>query len=82
MAHTFSKNAENYQKQVAERTKVSIDKYGLTPEAILPTSLVEQLYGTTTNQSTPQNWYTQYQSKTPAGSTNISVGNGLSITRP
>lgn len=82
MAKKFSQEAVQKKSDIANRTRVSIDKYGLTPEAILPTDVVDNLYGTTTNQSTPQNWYMQYQSPVPAGSTNISVGNGLSITRP
>ena len=79
VAKKFSEKAVETQQNAAKRTKVSIDKYGLTPEAVLPTSVVDSLYGTTTDK---QNWYQQYQTNVPAGTASIGVGNGLTITRP
>lgn len=71
VAHKFSESAETTQKKAADRAKVTIDKYGLTPEAVLPAAMVEQLYGTTTNAVNSTNWYEQYQSPIPAGVTTI-----------
>ena len=67
----FSQNAIKTQNDAAQRAKVSIEKYGLTPEAVLPTRIVDQLYGTTTNAVNSTNWYEQWQSPTPAGVTTI-----------
>lgn len=64
MAHTFSKNAENYQKQIADRTKVSIEKYWLTPEAVLPANILNNINSTTTNTQTT-NFYTKYANTAP-----------------
>lgn len=71
MAKKFSQEAVQKKSDIANRTRVSIDKYGLTPEAILPTDVVDNLYGTTTNAVNSTNWYEQYQSPTPAGVTTI-----------
>ena len=45
VAKKFSDGAEDYKKQMADRTKVSIEKYGLTPEAVLPLNVLNQTNG-------------------------------------
>jgi hypothetical protein len=47
VASTFSTKAKQVQKNAADRTMVSINKYGLTPEAILPLSALNQINTTT-----------------------------------
>jgi hypothetical protein len=64
MAHTFSKNAQEYRDKMAQRTKISIDKYWLTPEAVLPYDMIDKLYNhpevTTWDTNLPKTWWTNW----------------------
>lgn len=54
VASTFSTKAKQVQKNAADRTMVSINKYWLTPEAILPLSALNQI--NTTTQKGTKRW--------------------------
>ena len=54
VASTFSAKAKQVQKNAADRTMVSINKYWLTPEAILPLSALNQI--NTTTQKGTKRW--------------------------
>lgn len=58
VAKVFSENAVKTQKDAAERTMVSINKYGLTPEAVLPLSALNQINNptTTSTKTTTTSW--------------------------
>lgn len=58
VASRFSENAVKTQKDAADRTMVSINKYGLTPEAVLPLSALNQINNptTTSTKTTTTSW--------------------------
>ena len=65
VAKKFSENAEKTQLNAARQAKVAIDKYGLTPEAVLPMDVLNKLewgdYTETTQThgtATTENWTT------------------------
>ncbi len=63
MAHTFSRNAESYRDEMAQRAKVSIDKYGLTPEAVLPMNVLNKIQEWSTQDwafDIPEIWWTNW----------------------
>jgi hypothetical protein len=43
VADSFSQNSKQKQLDKAKQIKVSIDKYGLTPEAVLDINILNQL---------------------------------------
>ena len=69
VASTFSTKAKQVQKNAADRTMVSINKYWLTPEAILPLSALNQINNSTTTSSSSwtqeQNFYQKYANTAP-----------------
>ena len=69
VAKKFSQNAEKTQEEAAQRTKVSIDKYWLTPEAVLPSDVVERLYWTSTT-SWSSTWKRFFTRNTASSSSN------------
>ena len=89
VAKKFSENAVKVQKQAADRTKVSIEKYWLTPEAVLPLNVLNQTNTTTQQVEAKERWNKIVYTATPntwkrrpfaSNTTTISVGNWQTIT--
>ena len=70
VAQQFANNSKNKQLDKAKQIKVSIDKYGLTPEAVLDMDILNQLNASGKRLPVRQRtFYTTYANTAPSSNT-------------